>query len=161
MNFNQTWRNWIKGCLSSACTSVLVNGSPLGEFALQRGLRQGDPLSPFLFLLAAEGMSLLMRKAERLQCFEGTEVGRAKVMVTHLQFADDTILMGKASESNAKSLKGMLRLFELASGLKVNYSKSSLVGLHIDNPKCNRLANIVGCNIGKFPVLLPWASYWC
>lgn len=53
------------------------------------------------------------------------KVGREKVLVSHLQFDDDTILMGKASENNLKTVKGILRLFELASGLKVNFSKSS------------------------------------
>lgn len=78
----------------------MVNGSPLGEFALQKGLRQGDPLSALLFLIAAEGVSGLSGKAESLHYFEGVEVGRDKVMVSHLQFADDTILMGRASDSN-------------------------------------------------------------
>lgn len=71
MNFSEKWRNWIQGCLSSAATSVLVNGSPSGEFALQKGLRQGDLVSPFLFLIAVEGFSVLMRKAEDVRYFEG------------------------------------------------------------------------------------------
>jgi hypothetical protein len=60
MAFPVLWRKWIKECVSTATASVLVNGSPTEEFPMQRGLRQGDPLSPFLFLLAAEGMNVLM-----------------------------------------------------------------------------------------------------
>ncbi|GAU31165.1 hypothetical protein TSUD_315900 [Trifolium subterraneum] len=61
MSFPVLWRKWIKECICTASASVLVNGSPTEEFSLERGLRQGDPLSPFLFLLAAEGLNVLMK----------------------------------------------------------------------------------------------------
>lgn len=63
LNFPEIWILWIRECLSTATANVLVNGSPSGEFQLQHGIRQGDPLSPFLFLMAAEGLNLLMNKA--------------------------------------------------------------------------------------------------
>ena len=61
MGFPVLWRKWINECIGTATTSVLVNGSPTDEFSLKRGLRQGDPLFPFLFLLVAEGFNVLMK----------------------------------------------------------------------------------------------------
>lgn len=58
LKFGETWRKWIRACVESASASVLVNGSPCAEFRLRRGLRQGDPILPFLYLIVAEGLSL-------------------------------------------------------------------------------------------------------
>jgi hypothetical protein len=81
-----------------ATASVLVNGSPTDEFNLERGLRQGDPPSPFLFLLAAEGFNVLMKALSDAGTFTGYRVGCAEqVVVSHLQFADDTLLFGNKS----------------------------------------------------------------
>lgn len=61
MNFPTLWRKWIRECLGTATTSVLVNGSSTEEFQLERGLKQGNPLSPFLFLIVAEGLNVMMK----------------------------------------------------------------------------------------------------
>nr|GFB84615.1 RNA-directed DNA polymerase, eukaryota [Tanacetum cinerariifolium] len=82
LGFGLKWRAWIKGCLQNDRSSILVNGSPMEEFKLFRGLRQGDPMSPFLFILAMEGLHALTRKAEALGLFKG--VGVTDVEVSHL-----------------------------------------------------------------------------
>jgi hypothetical protein len=118
----------------TATASVLVNGSPTDEFPLEWGLRQGDPLSPFLFLLAAEGLNVMMRAMVDENRFVGYRVGEQEaVTVSHLQFADDTLLLGTKSWANVRALRAVLLLFELMPGLKVNFNKSMLVGVNISD----------------------------
>lgn len=90
--FGSKWISWMKKCLSSARTSILVNGSPTKEFSPQKGLRQGDPLSPFLFNLAAEGLNILLIRARELGLLKGVVFGANEIVVSHLQFADDSLL---------------------------------------------------------------------
>jgi len=71
LGFNSRWIKWIKACLESASIFVLVNGSPLEEFKPKRGVRQGDPLAPFLFLIIAKGMTRLVREASSKNLLEG------------------------------------------------------------------------------------------
>lgn len=92
MNFPPLWRSWIKSCVMSASASVLINGSPSYLFELKRGLRQGDPLSPFLFNLAVEPLNLLFQKAIALRKWEGIGIPRDGMKISHLQYADDTIV---------------------------------------------------------------------
>ena len=80
----EQWIVWIKSCLESASVSVLVNGSPTKEFVPQKGLRQGDPLAPFLFLIAAEGLAGVVRNAAEKNMVESLEVGAKKVEVNML-----------------------------------------------------------------------------
>nr|KYP71360.1 Retrovirus-related Pol polyprotein LINE-1 [Cajanus cajan] len=78
LGFCNKWIAWISVCLESSSISVLVNGSPTQEFKPQKGLRQGDPLVPFLFIIVAEGLSGLMRTAASKKIYEGYLVGKKK-----------------------------------------------------------------------------------
>jgi hypothetical protein len=93
--FGAKWKQWIRACIFCGYMSVLVNGSPTEEINIQRGLKQGDPLTLFLFLLVAEGLGGLMRRAVELQRFRGFQVGRWGVVVSHLQYAYDTLVYGR------------------------------------------------------------------
>ncbi|XP_058775322.1 uncharacterized protein LOC131649585 [Vicia villosa] len=131
MRFNEKWRGWISECLRTTSISILVNGSPTKTFQMERGLRQGDPLSPFLFLLATEGFHVMMVKSIQLKLFDEYKVGKDEVKVSHIQYADDTIIVGKKSWKNIWAIKANLQLFELISRLKVNFHKSSLIRVYI------------------------------
>ena len=124
MGFHEKWIGWIKGCLSSTSISILVNGSPTSEFKPQRGLRQGDPLAPFLFDLVAEGLTGMMRAAVSKNCYHSFMVGKKKIPVNILQFADDTIFFGEPSMDNVTVIKAILKSFEMVSGLRINFAKS-------------------------------------
>nr|KYP51174.1 LINE-1 reverse transcriptase isogeny [Cajanus cajan] len=123
LGFCDTWVKWIKGCMTSASVSVLVNGSPTSEFGMERGLGQGDPLAPFLFTVVAEGLSGLMRQATQNNMFASFKLGKNNVDINLLQYADDTIIFGEGNLHNIMVVKSMLRCFEMVSGLKVNFHK--------------------------------------
>ncbi|XP_071695503.1 uncharacterized protein [Rutidosis leptorrhynchoides] len=143
MGFRVKWRKWILACLNSASISILVNGSPTDEFSLGRGVRQGDPLSPFLFIIAAEGLNYLTKKAITSGLFKGVEIGSNKVLISLLQYADDTIFLGEWSKHNFGNLMKLLKCFENVSGLRINYHKSSLFGLGVVKGEVEIMANKV------------------
>ncbi|GJY91591.1 putative RNA-directed DNA polymerase [Tanacetum coccineum] len=151
MGFSQKWRSWIRGCLNSAYGSVLVNGSPTQEFKIPKGLRQGDPLSPFLFILAIEALHVSLQEAKSKNLFKGVKVGNNNVDISHLQFADDAIIMGKWSLDNAKNLCRILRCFHMASGLKVNFSKSKFYGIGVSNKDTHLFASTIHCQSSSLP----------
>lgn len=129
LGFCDKWIPWIRSCLESASKSVLVNGSPTKEFSPSKGLRQGDPLAPFLFLIVAEGLAGVSRNAESLGMIDSLEVGGKKVRVNMLQYADDTLFFCHVNSKSVFNVKAMLNCFELASGLKVNFLKSRIGGV--------------------------------
>ncbi|XP_071715131.1 uncharacterized protein [Rutidosis leptorrhynchoides] len=150
MRFGSKWCKWIHACLASASISILVNGPPTIEFSLGRGVRQGDPLSPFLFILAAEDLNIFTKNALDKELFSGIEVGGDKVPVSDLQYADDTIFFGEFSRTNARNLQNLLMCFELASGLKVNFNKSCVYGIEMSDDELILIANQMGCRVGEF-----------
>ena len=154
MGFPTLWRKWIKGCTGTATASVLVNGSTTDEFLLGRGLRQGDPLSPFLFLLAAEGFHVMMESMLVNNIFVGYQVGSSNsIIVSHLQFADDTLILREKSWENIRAMRVVLLLFEALSGLKVNFSKSLLVGMNVAMSWLNEAAMVLNCKVGSIPFM--------
>ncbi|XP_024626512.1 uncharacterized protein [Medicago truncatula] len=154
MRFRTPWRKWIKECIGTASASVLVNGSPTAEFPLKRGLRQGDSLSPFIFLLAVEGLNVLMKAVVDSQLFTGYCFGALNgLSVSHFQFAEDTLLLGKKNWANVRALRAVLVLFESVSGLKVNFNKSMLSGINISDSWLGAAATVLNCRMGRVPFM--------
>ncbi|XP_058751462.1 uncharacterized mitochondrial protein AtMg01250-like [Vicia villosa] len=124
--------------------SVLVNGSPMKEFMVEKGLRQGDPISPFLFVIVAEGLKALVGRAVVNGDFVGFNVN-GKCFIDILQFADDTLLIGDGSWKHLWAIKAVLRSFELVSGLRINYHKSKLIGVNINSHFMGVATNFLNC----------------
>ncbi|RZC27731.1 putative ribonuclease H protein [Glycine soja] len=153
MGFCLKWRRWIKACNQSATISILINGSPSKEFAPTRGLRQGDPLAPLLFNIVAEGLNGMMRTALNKGLYSSYLVGKQKVPINILQYADDTIFVGEATWDNVIAMKTMLRGFELASGLKINFSKSSVGIFGAHSNWVQEAARFLNCRTMETPFL--------
>lgn len=124
MGFDPGWVELVLKCVSSVSYSVICNGNTGRTFLPTRGLRQGDPLSPFLFLFCGEGISSLMRLAEGDNVLKGVKATRHGPAITHLLFVDDCILFAEATEGGAHSLKQILKDYEVSSGQCINFDKS-------------------------------------
>ncbi|GJU39610.1 putative reverse transcriptase domain-containing protein [Tanacetum coccineum] len=123
LGFGLTWRSWIKACLDSTRTSIMVNGRPTSEFNVRRGLREGDPLSPFLFIIIMEGL--------------------------HMALSDS--VRNEWSNHDLENIIRIFNVFYLASGLKINIHKSSIYGIGVSSEDVHSMASIMGCKAGTLP----------
>jgi hypothetical protein len=110
LGFHCQWIELVMACVTSVSYSVRFNSQLTEEFKPTRGIRQGDPLSPYLFLLCAEGLSSSLLHAEEIGGIEGVKVCRNAPSVSHLLFADDSLILLKADLNNAISLKQLCKL---------------------------------------------------
>lgn len=124
--FDQMWIEMIMRCVMIARFTVKLNGGFSRSFLPSRGLRQGDPLSPYLFLFCVEGFSALLKNAQMENSIKGVNFWSTGPHVTHLLFADDSIVFLEGSQSNLHALKDILSIYQEASGQKVNLQKSSI-----------------------------------
>ena len=109
LGFDGKWISLIMQCISSVFYSIIINGEAYGSIIPTRGLRQGDPFSPGLFLFCAEGLSALIHQAARTQALHGISICRGCPIITHLFFADDNLLFCKASAQQCLELVQILR----------------------------------------------------
>ncbi|KAJ9560001.1 hypothetical protein OSB04_005161 [Centaurea solstitialis] len=145
MRIGKKWIGWISACLRSSSMSILVNGSPTKEFTMGKGLRQGDPMAPFLFLIVAENLNLLMEEAKDKGLYEGLSIGELEVKVSHLQYTDDVIFFGNWSTRNLRNLLKILEYFREISGLRINLKKSKIFGVGVQDSVVQQWATGVGC----------------
>ncbi|KAK3195383.1 hypothetical protein Dsin_026693 [Dipteronia sinensis] len=116
----------IMRCVKSVAYSFLINWELCGSIKPSRGVRQGYPLSPFLFLFCAEGLTSLIQQAHKRGVITGFQCSRGGFAVTHLFFTNDSLLFTKANEVNCVAIKTMLEEYERASGQVINFSKSAM-----------------------------------
>ena len=124
LGFHERWINLMMMCVSIVSYSMLINGEPKGRIVPTRGLRRGDSISPYLFLLCAEGISAMLRKVENGGIPRGIAVCRQAPLVSHLLFA--CIVFGKALKEEGFRLLKIIEVYEKESGQKLNREKTSL-----------------------------------
>uniref|UniRef100_A0A803NGE0 Reverse transcriptase domain-containing protein n=1 Tax=Cannabis sativa TaxID=3483 RepID=A0A803NGE0_CANSA len=132
--FDEKANNLIMNCVKGVSYSVLLNGSPLKKFTPQRGLRQGDPLSPFIFILCQEFLSKLLLRAEAQGKLHGIKISRTALAISYLMFADDTILFARANVGDAREILNCLAIYECVSGQVCSKVKSSVLFSNNLNP---------------------------
>ena len=126
VGFHPLWINLIMQCVSSVTYSFLINGLPTGRVRLSRGIRQGDLLSPYIFIMCSEVLSGLCNRAQEEGTLKEIRVASGSPHINHILFADDTMFFLKANKSSREALKGILKRYEEASGQTINAQKSAI-----------------------------------
>ena len=143
--------NWIKTCITTVHYTININGELHGFFQATQGIRQGDPLSPYLFVLAMEGLSGIINQSVRSSTFQYH--WRCKpTKITHLCFADDLMMFCHADIESIMVLKSSLDRFSKLSGLTINLAKSSLYLSGVDGSLCNNIMDNIDIHEASLPV---------
>ena len=146
LGFGAKWRSWITGLLSTASSSVLINGSQGRKFFHKAGLRQGDPLSPMLFIIALEPLQKMLALAEQESALQPIHSRAAKIKVS--LYADDAAVFANPIKEDINLIK---EVFGEASGLKINLAKSAVYPIRCDGIDLQEVLADFRCNVLSFP----------
>lgn len=127
LGFNDKWISWIMFCVTSVSYKILINGEAKGNIIHTRGLRQGDPLSPFLFIICTEALIAQIKGAEEEGRLTGLKIAQGSPAVSHLLFADDSLFFCKAEIQECAELLKIINSYGLASGQQLNREKSGIL----------------------------------
>ena len=150
MGFDHHWIKLMMECISSVQYRVLLNGQPKRNIIPERGLRQGDPLSPYIFIMCTEALVTNIRKTEREKHLTGIKVAKACPPISHLLFADDSIFFCKAKREECQIIFRILKEYEVASGKHIHFEKSSIqFGHKVEEDLRHEMRDILGIqNLG-------------
>ncbi|XP_058754920.1 uncharacterized protein LOC131628077 [Vicia villosa] len=150
MGFGEKLLSWMDSCIFTSHTSIIINEALRKDFRVKKGLCQGDPLSPFLFVLVTRALTGLMKRALERVDFKGFKINEVDE-VNLLQFTDATIIVVNGCSDNFWMMKSMLRGFELMTGTKINFLKSKLYGIHVSDSIMEAASNFLNYDIDVFP----------
>jgi hypothetical protein len=142
--FEQHWINWIITLVSTTIYSLLINGAPTKPFCPSKGIRQGDLLSPFMFILMTKGLSRSIKRTTAASEIKGIKPFEKFPTSTHEQFIDDTLLHVTPTVKEEKNFKRILEDFGEASGVEINHSKSMIYFFNTNTDIQRNFANILG-----------------
>ncbi|GJT29450.1 RNA-directed DNA polymerase, eukaryota, reverse transcriptase zinc-binding domain protein [Tanacetum coccineum] len=150
--FPSTMIQWIMVCISTPKFTICVNGEIFGYFKGGRGLRQGDPISPYIFSLVMEVLNLFLKdKIAKERNFK-YHFGCQKLKITHLCFADDLLMLCHGDTTSVSTIKRALEKFSNVSGLHPNMGKSTMFCGSLNEEVRNQILNILPFQLGKLPV---------
>jgi hypothetical protein len=150
-DFGPRWCSWVMSLVKGGSISVRINEENNTYFKPGKGVRQGDPLSPLLFNLVIDVFSRMLNKAANTRYITGFLSFLYPEGVVSLQYADDTLLFLEHDYNSACHLKWRMVCFEKLSGMKINYHKSDLYPVNLDEDESHRYAQIFCCKFGSFP----------
>ncbi|XP_068329845.1 uncharacterized protein [Pyrus communis] len=152
LGFSLQWRNLVMGCVKTVELAILLNGQPGKPFIPSRGIRQGDPLSPYLFILVGEVLARLIQHAVERRRLTGIQLNYGCPTISHLFFADDTLIFMRADQQNCVCLLRILDDYCRASGQQVNYQKSCIFfGANVPRSLSVELGHLVGMPLAENP----------
>eukprot|EP00253_Pinus_taeda_P006633 PITA_06633 len=149
--FSNRWISWVLSCISTPNFSILVNGTPSKTFKASRGIRQGNPISPFLFILATEGLGRYLKQERIADNIKGLRLWGNELPITHQQFVDDIMLFGEPIVREVRNLKRVLDLFAEASGMEINKDKSCTFIFNTVETVKRHLTRLLGFKQGDLP----------
>ena len=133
-------------------TAISVNGKVSNFLKSSRGLRQGDPASPILFNFVADALANILSRAAEAGYISPVSSHLIPQGISHLQYADDTIIMVELNEHDLAHFKFLLLSFEALSALKINFSKSEVIVTRVADDEAMRVARLLNCSLGSFPL---------